>query len=109
MAMTTATMKVQTTVFVGNISEKASDTLVRQILLVRWKLGKFLSVERCVTFHKIQRCGQIEGWKRVKDASGKLQGSILLHALCVCASNLLYFFHFDQLLGFVSMLYPSPL
>ena len=32
--MSTATMKVQTTVFVGNISEKASDTLVRQILLV---------------------------------------------------------------------------
>ena len=27
-------MKVATTVFVGNISDKASDTLVRQILLV---------------------------------------------------------------------------
>lgn len=27
-------MKVATTVFVGNISEKASDTLIRQILLV---------------------------------------------------------------------------
>lgn len=36
MVMSTATMKVQTTVFVGNISEKASDTLVRQILLVSW-------------------------------------------------------------------------
>lgn len=46
-------MKVATTVFVGNISDKASDTLVRQILL---------------------RCGRIEGWKRVQDASGKLQG-----------------------------------
>ena len=34
MVMSMATMKVQTTVFVGNISEKASDTLVRQILLV---------------------------------------------------------------------------
>ena len=30
----TANMKVATTVFVGNISEKASDTLIRQILLV---------------------------------------------------------------------------
>ena len=29
-----ADMKVATTVFVGNISDKASDTLVRQILLV---------------------------------------------------------------------------
>ena len=28
-------MKVATTVFVGNISEKSSDTLLRQILLVR--------------------------------------------------------------------------
>lgn len=27
-------MKVATTVFIGNISEKASDTLIRQILLV---------------------------------------------------------------------------
>ena len=32
--LSTTIMKVQTTVFVGNISEKASDTLVRQILLV---------------------------------------------------------------------------
>lgn len=31
----TANMKVATTVFVGNISEKASDTLIRQILLVK--------------------------------------------------------------------------
>lgn len=46
-------MKVATTVFVGNISERSSDTLLRQILL---------------------RCGRIEGWKRVQDASGKLQG-----------------------------------
>ena len=37
MVMSTSTMKVQTTVFVGNISEKASDTLVRQILLVNLK------------------------------------------------------------------------
>ena len=34
--LSTTIMKVQTTVFVGNISEKASDTLVRQILLVSW-------------------------------------------------------------------------
>ena len=38
MVMSTASMKVQTTVFVGNISEKASDTLVRQILLVSLKI-----------------------------------------------------------------------
>ena len=36
MVLSAATMKVQTTVFVGNISEKASDTLIRQILLVSW-------------------------------------------------------------------------
>ncbi|XP_011410501.2 PREDICTED: RNA-binding protein 25-like [Amphimedon queenslandica] len=45
-------MKVATTVFVGNITDKATDSLVRQILL---------------------RCGYIVGWKRVQNASGKLQ------------------------------------
>lgn len=50
--LSTANMKVATTVFVGNISDKATDTLVRQMLL---------------------RCGSIVGWKRVQDASGKLQ------------------------------------
>ena len=40
------------TVFVGNISEKATDTLVRQILM---------------------KCGTVNNWKRVQGASGKLQ------------------------------------
>lgn len=35
MPVSMASMKVATTVFVGNISDKASDTLVRQMLLVR--------------------------------------------------------------------------
>ncbi|KAK6304882.1 hypothetical protein J4Q44_G00254680 [Coregonus suidteri] len=42
-----------TTVFVGNISEKASDMLVRQLLA---------------------KCGLVLSWKRVQGASGKLQG-----------------------------------
>ena len=29
----------------------------------------------------MQRCGQIDGWKRVKDASGKLQGIIIIRLL----------------------------
>lgn len=41
-----------TTVFVGNISEKASDMLVRQLLA---------------------KCGIVLSWKRVQGASGKLQ------------------------------------
>ncbi|XP_012679210.1 RNA-binding protein 25 isoform X2 [Clupea harengus] len=41
-----------TTVFVGNISEKASDMLVRQLL---------------------SKCGLVLSWKRVQGASGKLQ------------------------------------
>uniref|UniRef100_A0A671L2N0 RNA-binding protein 25-like n=1 Tax=Sinocyclocheilus anshuiensis TaxID=1608454 RepID=A0A671L2N0_9TELE len=41
-----------TTVFVGNISEKASDMLVRQMLA---------------------KCGLVLSWKRVQGASGKLQ------------------------------------
>lgn len=41
-----------TTVFVGNISEKASDMLVRQLLA---------------------KCGLVLSWKRVQGASGKLQ------------------------------------
>ncbi|XP_065920862.1 RNA-binding protein 25-like isoform X2 [Dysidea avara] len=45
-------IKVATTVFVGNISDKATDTLIRQILL---------------------RCGVINAWKRVQGASGKMQ------------------------------------
>lgn len=40
------------TVFVGNITERASDTLVRQILM---------------------KCGTVYAWKRVQGASGKLQ------------------------------------
>ncbi|XP_013775685.1 RNA-binding protein 25-like [Limulus polyphemus] len=40
------------TVFVGNITERASDLLVRQIL---------------------QRCGIVMNWKRVQGANGKLQ------------------------------------
>ncbi len=38
-----ANMKVATTVFVGNISEKASDTLIRQILLVS-KVSKVIKM-----------------------------------------------------------------
>ena len=45
-------MKANTTVFVGNITDKANDSLVRQILL---------------------RCGYTVGWKRVQNATGKLQ------------------------------------
>ena len=41
-----------TTVFVGNISERAPDAMVRQML---------------------QRCGNVLSWKRVQGASGKLQ------------------------------------
>jgi len=41
-----------TTVFVGNITDKASDTLIRQILM---------------------KCGYIITWKRVQGASGRLQ------------------------------------
>jgi len=41
-----------TTVFVGNITDKASDTLIRQILM---------------------KCGYIVSWKRVQGASGRLQ------------------------------------
>lgn len=81
--LSTASMKVATTVFVGNISDKATDTLIRQMLLVNyWQpfepSGKLYS---CF----VQRCGTIVGWKRVQDASGKLQGMhfsihiILLH------------------------------
>ena len=64
--------------FVGNISEKASDTLVRQILLVSLiSLSPSTSVTNALSLSSIisQRCGRIEGWKRVQDALGKLQGT----------------------------------
>lgn len=41
------------TVFVGNITERASDMLIRQLL---------------------SRCGTVNNWKRVQGANGKLQG-----------------------------------
>lgn len=41
------------TVFVGNITEKAPDVMVRHIL---------------------NTCGNVHSWKRVQGASGKLQG-----------------------------------
>jgi hypothetical protein len=45
-----------TTVFVGNISERAPDAMVRTML---------------------QRCGNVLSWKRIQGASGKLQGSLI--------------------------------
>ncbi len=79
-------MKVATTVFVGNITEKASDTLIRQILLVSLFIKfeeNFLLIMKfifkCVI---LQRCGPVEGWKRVQDASGKLQGIVDEVYLC---------------------------
>ncbi|XP_077995367.1 RNA-binding protein 25-like [Glandiceps talaboti] len=44
--------KDKTTVFVGNISERASDVMIRQLL---------------------SKCGLMTSWKRVQGASGKLQ------------------------------------
>lgn len=41
------------TVFVGNITERASDMLIRQLL---------------------SKCGAVNNWKRVQGANGKLQG-----------------------------------
>ena len=41
-----------TKVFVGNISERAPDTMIRQML---------------------QRCGNVLNWKRVEGTNGKLQ------------------------------------
>merc|ERR1711963_362605 len=41
-----------TTVFVGNISDRAPDTMIKQMLV---------------------RCGNVLSWKRVQGASGKLQ------------------------------------
>ena len=42
-----------TTVFVGNICDRAPDAMIKQML---------------------QRCGNVLSWKRVQGASGKLQG-----------------------------------
>ena len=79
-------MKVATTVFVGNISERSSDTLLRQILLVGVHCSRDMGYSMCrvyactmydcVVVSSSQRCGRIEGWKRVQDASGKLQGQL---------------------------------
>jgi len=44
-------MKVATTVFVGNISEKASDTLIRQILLVRINIHVYIVVVLVMPSH----------------------------------------------------------
>ena len=41
--------------FVGNISERAPDTMIKQMLV---------------------RCGNVLSWKRVQGASGKLQGKV---------------------------------
>lgn len=51
------------TVFVGNITERAADNLVKQIL---------------------QKCGSVVGWKRVQGASGKLQGKANKNAFGFC-------------------------
>nr|XP_039253680.1 RNA-binding protein 25-like [Styela clava] len=51
-AIPSGTTNPAVTVFVSNITERASDTLVRQILM---------------------KCGTVYAWKRVQGASGKLQ------------------------------------
>lgn len=81
-----------TTVFVGNISEKASDMLVRQLLSVSvlslcirlYSLTALVTTARRGeltemtdrTFYVLssQKCGLVLSWKRVQGASGKLQG-----------------------------------
>lgn len=56
------------TVFVGNITDRAPDNMIRQHL---------------------QHCGAVISWKRVQGASGVLQGNIWLH---VTQSSLITFF-----------------
>ena len=52
----------------------------------------------------MQRCGQIDGWKRVKDASGKLQGIIirLLTLLEYDRNYYVIYLCYDQHLVFVN-------
>lgn len=50
------------TVFVGNITEKAPDVMVRHIL---------------------NTCGNVHSWKRVQGASGKLQGNNACVKFCI--------------------------
>lgn len=45
------------TVFVGNITDRAPDNMIRQIL---------------------QHCGAVLSWKRVQGASGVLQGTVMI-------------------------------
>lgn len=61
------------TVFVGNITEKASDMLIRQLLLVCF----ILTLEKCLFYLPNcvfwQKCGPVTHWKRVQGPNGKLQ------------------------------------
>lgn len=62
----------------------------------------------CVCVIVVQRCGQIDGWKRVKDASGKLQGIILMDLHFEEHAHICCLFHIQRLV-FVSMRCLSPL
>ena len=62
-------------VFVGNITERASDQLIRQLFAV----STFLFFDESVEFNfevfiLLKKCGQIGHWKRVQGANGKWQG-----------------------------------
>ena len=62
------------TVFVGNISEKATDTLVIISLFGNFK-NRF-PYKEIILFQVRQilmKCGTVNNWKRVQGASGKLQ------------------------------------
>ncbi|XP_078671649.1 RNA-binding protein 25-like isoform X5 [Branchiostoma floridae x Branchiostoma belcheri] len=50
-----------TTVFVGNITDRATDVLIRQMLM---------------------KCGTVLSWKRVQGATGKLQGTTKSFGFC---------------------------
>ena len=62
------------TVFVGNITEKASDMLIRQLLSVCLLFTqKIVFIYQLVHFVLLQKCGAVAHWKRVQGPNGKLQ------------------------------------
>ncbi|KAL8572540.1 hypothetical protein ACOMHN_040444 [Nucella lapillus] len=69
-----------TKVFIGNISDRASDTMIQQLLQVKHPLltkGFIVTISDRASHTMIrqllQRCGTVLSWKRVLGSSGKLQ------------------------------------
>ena len=63
--------QVPTTVFVGSISDRAPDVMIKRMLQVNFS---FTIIDLSLSIVFLKNCGSVLNWKRIQGANGKLQG-----------------------------------